>query len=271
MAVLAGVRQSFAQAEQLLAELSGWDLDDETIRRATHAAAPCGRGGAAGAPDAGRFARTPGVIEVPIDAGKVNTTEGWRDVKVAVFAKREEGEPATPEEWAERELPAPAVRTVVAAVEEAGTFAGRVRAEADRLGVTAAADVTVLGDGAEWIWNLAGEIVPQAGGVLDIYHAVEHVAGAAKALWGDGAAETAAQLEAGRPGVLSGGKAGWSSGSARRSTTSRRASRPSRCGSWPPTSPSTRHAWATRGGWRAGGASAAVWWKGASSNWSTCG
>ena len=59
MAVLAGVRQSFAKAEQLLAELSGWELGGDTIRRATHAAAAgagaararrCGavRGGAGG-------------------------------------------------------------------------------------------------------------------------------------------------------------------------------------------------------------------------------
>lgn len=207
MAALAGVRQSFAKAEQLLAQLSGWELDDETIRQATHAAA---RGAAAARPqrpDAARFAQSPGVIEVPIDAGKVNTTEGWRDVKVAVFAKRVAGEPATPEQWAERELPAPAVRTVVAAVEEVRAFADRVRSEADRLGVTTAADVTVLGDGAEWIWNLAGEVVPQAGGVLDVYHAVEHVGAAAKALWGEGSVATAAQLDAGRQALLSGGKA----------------------------------------------------------------
>ena len=62
MAALAGVRQSFAQAEQLLAELSGWDLDDETIRRATHAAArvrPRQRSQSAGRgalrPDAGGY------------------------------------------------------------------------------------------------------------------------------------------------------------------------------------------------------------------------
>jgi hypothetical protein len=206
MAALAGVRQSFAKAEQLLAELSGWDLDDETIRQATHAAA---RGAAAARPerpDAARFAEMPGAIEVPIDAGKVNTTAGWRDVKVAVFAKRVAGEPAAPEQWAERELPAPAVRTVVAAVEEVSAFAGRVRSEADRLGVTTATDVTVLGDGAEWIWKLAGDVVPQAGGMLDVYHAVEHVADAAKALWGEGSADMVARLEAGRQALLSGGK-----------------------------------------------------------------
>jgi hypothetical protein len=35
-----GVHQSLAQAEPLLADLSGWDLDDETIRPAIHTAAP---------------------------------------------------------------------------------------------------------------------------------------------------------------------------------------------------------------------------------------
>lgn len=207
MAVLAGVRQSFAKAEQLLAELSGWELDDDTIRRATHQAAHAAAATRPQRGDAARFAQAEGHVEGYVDAGKVNTTDGWRDVKVAVFAKRTEGEPATPEQWAERELPAPAVRTVVAAVEESSAFAGRVRAEADRLGVTTAADVTVLGDGAEWVWNLAGEVVPQATGVLDVYHALEHVAAAAQAIWGEGTAETAVQLDAGRQALLSGGKA----------------------------------------------------------------
>lgn len=208
MAVLAGVRQSFAKAEQLLAELCGWELDDETIRQATHQAA---RQAAAARPERGdvpRFAAAAGAVEVPLDAGKVNTTGGWRDVKVAVFAKREPGEPATPAAWADRALPAPTARTVVAAVEESSTFATRVRAEADRLGVTTAADVTVLGDGAEWVWNVAAEVVPQAAGVLDIYHAVEHVAAAARAVWGEGTGAMAAHLDAGRSALLRDGKAG---------------------------------------------------------------
>lgn len=208
MAVLAGTRQPFAKAQQLLTELSGWELDDDVIRQVTHAAAARATATRDERDAAGRFAATPGVIEVPIDAGKVNTTGGWRDVKVAVFARREEGEPASPAEWAGRELPAPAVRTVVAAIEEAEVFALRVRAEADRLGVTTAADVTVLGDGAEWIWSLAADVFPQAEGVLDVYHAVEHIADAAKALWGEGTEAAARQLEAGRAALLSGGKVG---------------------------------------------------------------
>lgn len=208
MAVLAGARQSFAKAEQLLAELSGWELDDDTIRRATHAAAARATAARDGRGDAERLATAAGAIEVPIDAGKVNTTEGWRDVKVAVFAKRAPGQSAAPAEWAERELPAPAVRSVVAAIEEAQGFALRVRAEADRLGVMTAGDVTVLGDGADWIWNLAADVLPQAGGVLDIYHALEHIAEAAQALWGEGTAATASQWDAGRAALLAGGKAG---------------------------------------------------------------
>lgn len=209
MAVLAGTQQSFARAEQLLSELSGWKLDDDAIRQATHAAAARASATRDQRDAAERFAAAAGVIEVPIDAGKVNTTGGWRDVKVAVFARREEGEPATPEQWDERVLPTPAVRTVVAAIEEAESFAVRVRAEADRLGVTTAADVTVLADGAEWVWNLAADVLPQAEGVLDIYHALEHIASAAKAVWGEGTEAAARQRESGRVALLSGGKVGW--------------------------------------------------------------
>lgn len=208
LAVLAGVRQSFDKAQQLLLEMCGWRLDDNTIRKATHDVAAQATATRSDRADAPRFAEAKGVAEVPIDAGKINTTEGWRDVKVAVFAMREEGKPATPDQYAERKLPAPTVRTVVAAIEPVAEFATRVRAETDRLNLTTAADVTVLGDGAEWIWNMAEDVLPLAGGVLDIYHAAERIADATKAIWGDGTAEAKRHLEGGRSTLLSKGKAG---------------------------------------------------------------
>lgn len=207
MAVLAGARDSFARAEVMLRELAGWELDDEVIRRLTHAAAGCLSASRADRTGDERFARVRGAIEVQIDAGKVNTTTGWRDIKLCVVGKRESGEPATPEEWGERVLPAPTTRAVVANVEEAGDFAARVRAETDRLGVTTASDVTVLGDGAEWIWNLAADVLPQAAGVLDVYHAVEHVGAAVKAIWGE-SAEATTRRQAGVLAVVADGKAG---------------------------------------------------------------
>ncbi|MFO0953436.1 MAG: hypothetical protein U0835_20255 [Isosphaeraceae bacterium] len=95
----------------------------------------------------------------------------------------------------------------MAAVEEAGEFTARVRREADRLGATAEGDATVLGDGAGWVWNLAEEVLPQAEGVLDVFHAAEHIGDAVKAIWtAPGAAGP--RREAGVAALLAGGKPG---------------------------------------------------------------
>jgi hypothetical protein len=209
MASLAGLQQSFAKAEQLLSELSGWELDDETIRRLTHATAKAAARERCTRKDRARFAAAAGAIEVPIDAGKVNTTGGWRDVKLAVFSKREAGPAATPADHAEREVPAPTIRAVIADIAAVEQFTERVMHEAQRLQVITEPDITVLADGAEWIWHLAEEVFPQACGVLDFYHAVEHIATATKAIWGDGTSEAIAQLDAGRTALVAEGKAGW--------------------------------------------------------------
>ena len=220
MAVFAGARDSFARAEQALRELCGWHLDDEGIRQLTHLAAARATRTRDTRADAAAFAPTPAAptpaaptptatpIEVGIDAGKVNTDTGWRDVKVAVFATREAGEPTSLADWDTRELPPPSARTVVAGIEEACHFTRRVRAEADRLRVTTATDVTVLADGAEWIWHLAAEVLPQAGGVLDAYHALEHLSDAVTAIWGSDTPATAERVAGGRVALLGGGKVG---------------------------------------------------------------
>jgi len=207
MAVLAGARDSFARAQVMLRELAGWELDDEVIRQLTHAAATRLSESRTDRADAPRFAKAEGVVEVQIDAGKVNTTTGWRDIKLCVIGRREPGDPATPREWSDRVLPPPTIRSVVASIEEASDFAVRVRAETDRLAVTAAADVTVLGDGAGWIWNLAAVVLPQAAGVLDVYHAIEHIGTAVRAIWGE-TAEATVRRHAGVRAVVAEGKVG---------------------------------------------------------------
>ena len=62
------------------------------------------------------FIAAPGVVEVTMDAAKVNTTEGWKDVKVGIVSKRELGESALPEEWETRKLPRPSARVAFAAI-----------------------------------------------------------------------------------------------------------------------------------------------------------
>lgn len=207
MASLCGLQKSFAQAEVLLRELCGWELDDETIRQATHKTAEYAQQSRTERGDAQRFAKAKGVVEVPIDAGKVNTPGGWRDVKMAVISKRELGQSATPEQWDERELPKPSCRSVVAAIEGCHEFTKRVQTETDRLNVSCDNEVTVLADGAEWIWNLAAMVLPLASGVLDVYHALEQLGDAVKAIWGD-SDETVRRRQQGSDILLSQGKAG---------------------------------------------------------------
>src|SRR5205823_13382018 len=76
-----------------------------------------------------------------------------------------------------------------------------------RLGLTETASISVTADGAKWIWNQVAGHLPGATGVLDIYHAVEHLWTAARAHFGEGAAESARGVEQWR-GVLVRGGAG---------------------------------------------------------------
>jgi len=63
-------------------------------------------------------------------------------------------------------------------------FAQRVVREATRRGFDRAPRQVIVADGAAWIWNLASEHFSDALQILDRYHAKEHLADAAKAIWG---------------------------------------------------------------------------------------
>ena len=74
--------------------------------------------------------------------------------------------------------------TYTGAIEAAETFGWRIYKEARRRGMDRAKEVTVLGDGAHWIWNLADEHFHGAGQIVDLYHAREHYWNAGKACFG---------------------------------------------------------------------------------------
>jgi hypothetical protein len=61
----------------------------------------------------------------------------------------------------------------------------QMHAEALRRGLGQAAGALVIGDGAVWIWRLADDRFPQARQRLDFYHAVQHLAAAGHALFGE--------------------------------------------------------------------------------------
>jgi len=70
----------------------------------------------------------------------------------------------------------------VATFEPASVFAGLVEAEGIRRGAGHVRQLTVLGDGATWIWNIASSKFPGATQVVDLFHAREHIHGLARLL-----------------------------------------------------------------------------------------
>lgn len=70
------------------------------------------------------------------------------------------------------------------AIETAEVFGRRIYQEAMRRGLNWAKEVSVLGDGALWIWNIADEQFYGATQIVDLYHAREHYWNVAKACFG---------------------------------------------------------------------------------------
>jgi hypothetical protein len=65
--------------------------------------------------------------------------------------------------------------TYTGAIETAEEFGRRLYVEAWKRGWSRAAKKVVMGDGAEWIWNLAEQHFPGAVQIVDLYHARQHL------------------------------------------------------------------------------------------------
>jgi len=65
--------------------------------------------------------------------------------------------------------------TYTGAIETAEEFGKRLYGEAWRRGYGRAGKKVVMGDGAEWIWNLAEQHFPGALQIVDLYHARQHL------------------------------------------------------------------------------------------------
>ena len=92
-----------------------------------------------------------------------------REVKLAVFF--------TPDKLDDNGYPVrdPGSSSYIATFEPAATFAGLVEAEGIRRGAGHVRQLTIPGDGAAWIWNIATAKFPRATQIVDLYHAREHL------------------------------------------------------------------------------------------------
>ena len=204
---------SFAQASSLLDELAGVQVGSKHVQRTAQA---LGReiaalerqspGSAAAAPAPTVYLGVDGT-GVPVRASETVGRAGkqpdgsarTREVKLVVVwtaeSRDDEG----------RAVRDPGSVSYTAAVESAASrdtdpdpseFAQRMRREAQRRGFPLARRRVILGDGANWIWRIAGEDHPGAIQIVDLWHAKEKLWDVAKALFGRDKAQHAPWADA---------------------------------------------------------------------------
>jgi len=203
LASLAAASWSYDVSSQRLDELCGIRLSENTIREIAQQHGAAMNAWQNSDPQACRaFREADGQTEFSTDGTSVNTTGGWREMKLGIFSKRPDGQPAPPEQWADRILPRPVARVAFCAIERSDRFGRRWKQWARRLGILDTSHVTVLADGAKWIWEEQIKHLRGADGVLDVFHALEHVAAAARSLHGEGTTEAADWLDSCRGTLL---------------------------------------------------------------------
>lgn len=201
---------SFAATSEHLRAMLGVVVCAETIRTLVESH---GRAMAAFQPrdvgSAREFRTAPGAVEFTIDAGKVNTREdGWRDVKIGVFQKREAGTPVSLGDWDEQRLPAPTARLAFAEIAPSKAFRQCWREWLRKLGVKHPADLSVLADGASWIWKSAQRALTGCVETLDVFHACERLKQCADRVFGESTSGSHAGYGRGRGLLLAQGWAG---------------------------------------------------------------
>ena len=202
MVGLVATSVSFAEASEWLGELAGVVVDPKQVERTAEAL-----GCEVAADERGVVEAAPGAVPtmylgldgtgVPVRKSEVEGRRGkqpdgsakTREVKLAtVWTAETRGADGLPERD-------PGSVSYSAAIESAASrgtdplpspFAQRAYREARRRGFDTAARRVVIGDGAEWIWNLAGEQFPAAIEIVDLYHAKGHLCDVAKAIYGAG-------------------------------------------------------------------------------------
>ncbi len=182
----------FAQAAGLLADLAGVRL---TVKRVERAAEAGGSALAAASRAAARLVARRKLIPLPPDplpdklyividgtgvpmtsretAGREGKSEDGRartrEVKMAVFFTQDQ---LDSDGWPVRDR---ASSSYIATFEPAAAFQRLVKAEGIRRGSDHVRQLTVIGDGAAWIWNLAATTFPEATHIVDLFHAREHL------------------------------------------------------------------------------------------------
>jgi hypothetical protein len=128
----------------------------------------------------------PSVLCISMDGKMICTPSGLREMKVG--AVYDLVPPIKPRKDGKEQEPGRT--TYLGEFAEAESFGESMWAEGIRRGADLATRLSVLGDGAVWIWNQADTHWPRATQILDYYHAAEHMWELGNALYEQGTKRT---------------------------------------------------------------------------------
>lgn len=190
MVVLAGSGCSFDEAERNLKELCHLQLSNDVVRRVSDEEGKAIQQWMNHSPEPKKsFDAAEGVVEFSTDGLKINTVDGWREIRQSVISKRTPAQPVPPDQWDERSLEPPTARLAVCAIAHCNLIGASWERLVKVLGLPRGLEMSVIADGAKWIWDqaakrFAGQDVQW---VVDVYHVMLYLFAAATALGTDAA------------------------------------------------------------------------------------
>lgn len=197
LAVVYGTRLPFREAAAFLAASTGITLAPETVRTHTEAAGTAliaAENANAQTVDrtlepAEALAVPPGRLTAEVDGVLVRYRDGWHEAKLGAVGGWT-GERLVAVSYVARRA-SPAVFGPLLVAEAARRGALEVlgwEGTSQERDLAVLPEVLVVGDGAAWIWNLAGDQFGRRIEILDFFHACEHLAVVATAMYGEGSA-----------------------------------------------------------------------------------
>jgi hypothetical protein len=110
---------------------------------------------------------------ISMDGAMIKTYDDWKEVKSGVIyeiKKRSESLDSVNKSY-------------ISKIEDCHSFQKRIKQEARRRHYLDAKELSVIGDGARWIWDLAEKEFPLATQIVDWYHAKQHLCSAITLLY----------------------------------------------------------------------------------------
>ncbi len=189
MVTLAGTSWSFDRASGHLEEFCHVAVSDDTIERVCQEEGERAGAWMAQSPEPVKaFEKAAGQAEFSSDGVKINTTGGWREMRLSVLARREPTTPCEPWKWDRRVLNDPTVRISICRLADADHVGASWSRLSRRMNLKNEPLVNVLADGAKWIWDQAGKRLPKHNGqwCVDVYHVSQHLHQCGRELFGEG-------------------------------------------------------------------------------------